>query len=101
MSNKSRLQDELNSNGYISRTRLYLIAQTLRCDFDTLRNYLEPKGKMGCKKEYELDGKKSKISGCRKITMPIMHNENKELETLTQTSMFEEKPLIKKCHQDY
>lgn len=31
---------------------------------------------------------------------PIMHNEEKELETLSQSSMFEEKPLIKKPHQD-
>ena len=31
---------------------------------------------------------------------PIMHNEKKELETLSQEGMFGKAPIIKKCHQD-
>ena len=88
MSLKVKLQKELNETNYITRERLYKLSEEWGCDFDTVRNYLEPTKGMGVVKEYK---EKNKIGGWRKVNPPTMFNEEQKLET----------PKLKANHWNY
>ena len=97
MSLKSQLQKELNETNYITRKRLYQLAEKFECDFDTLRNYLEPTKGMGT---YKVHNESKKIIGWRKVSVPITHNKQGKIEELKQTGMFGAEPQ-KKVKQFY